>query len=634
MEEFNKKFNDLNKILHQDIKPPPASILIHYMEAFEGEMRYQLRDKDPQSLVDAQKYAVRIDKNMQDARKSNIPGFTRGSSSKSNEEKKKKVEGHESSNDGIKDLTQLIKQMEVNHANQINALQNRLITIERSQHNRSHHKPNEKWPKRPPPHDQRPPNPFESTNLVKHQAISYCRPCGEFHEETTCPIFLEGCHEDDYGDQGNEQINMCGRKYHVGMYDWMEFAKHENSEIYMNNVVDKATKKFGPKPTLQQVSEMAKYRGITYQRNGNRNQDKNRANIPKVAPTPSNSTVHANSDLNIDLGGWLNNAKMLVLVSEIMKIPSQREKLLKAIEVPPKNIVDRQPIVAYQDAPVILQNWDRGNEKNQPFYLSLLVNSKVLHNCMLDSGASSNVMTKKVMEQLNLRISRPYHNICAMDSRTIEVHGLIKGLQVHLADFPDIMFEMDIVVIDVPDVWGMFLNRKETVDLGGNVQMDLTYATIPTPNGNTFKLNRELYRKYHVEDTRNPKDELKYREDDLGNYVVLYNSIVPLEEEIKDDRVDEVWYMNFDGVFSRSGKGARIVIQSPNGQKFKFAYRLEFDATNNVAKYEALLLGLEVFKNMGVKCLNIKGDSDLVIQQLKNIFACKSERLRKYRNAI
>ena len=132
-----------------------------------------------------------------------------------------------------------------------------------------------------------------------------------------------------------------------------------------------------------------------------------------------------------------------------MKIPSQREKLLKAIEYPPQTFVDRQPSMDYHDAPVLLQNWDRGNEKNQPFYLSLLVNNKVLHNCMLDSGASSNVMTKKVMEQLNLRISSPYCNICAMDSKTIKVHGLIKGLQVHLAAFPYIMIEMDIVVIDV-----------------------------------------------------------------------------------------------------------------------------------------------------------------------------------------
>ena len=66
----------------------------------------------------------------------------------------------------------------------------------------------------------------------------------------------------------------------------------------------------------------------------------------------------------------------------------------------------------------------------------------------------------------------------------------------------------------------------------------------------------------------------------------------------------------------------------------KFAYRLEFDATNNVAEYEASLLGLELCKDRGVKCLNIKGDSDLVIQQLKNKFACNLKRLKGYRNAI
>jgi hypothetical protein len=75
-----------------------------------------------------------------------------------------------------------------------------------------------------------------------------------------------------------------------------------------------------------------------------------------------------------------------------------------------------------------------------------------------------------------------------------------------------------------------FFLEKQLTDLGGNLQMDLTYATIPTPYGNTFKLNRELERRYHVEDPKNLNNELKYREDELGNYVILSNSIVPLEE--------------------------------------------------------------------------------------------------------
>jgi ribonuclease HI len=642
MVEFNTRFNNIVKSLHKDIKPPDAAILIHYTEAFEGEMRYALRDKEPQDLDAAQRIAMRVDQNLLEARKSNIPGFTRGPSPKVNEEKKKEPKDQGSSSDNMDKLAQLIKQMEINqanqakeHANQMNSIQNRLIAMERNQGNRPPQRQNDRWPRRPthndqrPPQiEQRPPNPFESTNLVEHQSIPYCRPCGEFHEESTCPVFLEDC----YSEYGNEQINMCGRNHYGGMYDWMNEYDHGSFGNFMSGNVDKATEKYGPKPTPQQIAEMAKYKGYTYQRSGNK--DKGQTSAPKVSPTFPKSNEPINVDLNIDLGGWLNNAKILVPVSEIMKIPSQREKLLKAMHEPPKNVIQKQPTIAYQDAPVILQNLDRANQKNLPFYLSLLVNDKVLHNCMLDSGASSNVMTKKVMEQLNLRISRPYHNICALDSQTIEVFGLIKGLQVYLKAFPDISIEMDIVVIDVPYLWGMLINRKSAADLGGNIQMDLSYATLPTPSGGTFRLDREVYRKVHVEKPEAPMDELVYEEESLGNYAILSNSIVPLEDKAKDNELDKVWHMHFDGAFSRLGKGAGIVLQAPNGKVSKFAYRLEFDATNNVAEYEALLLGLELCKDRGVKCLCIRGDSDLVIQQLKNKFACKSERLKGYRNAI
>jgi hypothetical protein len=100
--EFNSKFNSLLKSLHQDVKPPNAAILIYYIEAFEGEMRYALRDKDPQTLPAAQETTMKIEQNMLEARKSNIPGFSKGSSSKVNGEKKKKDEGQGSSNNDIK----------------------------------------------------------------------------------------------------------------------------------------------------------------------------------------------------------------------------------------------------------------------------------------------------------------------------------------------------------------------------------------------------------------------------------------------------------------------------------------------------------------------------------------------------
>jgi hypothetical protein len=60
---------------------------------------------------------------MKDARKTNIPGFSRGTFSKSNEEKKKKLENQEFSNDDMKELTHLINQMEINQVNQIKQME-------------------------------------------------------------------------------------------------------------------------------------------------------------------------------------------------------------------------------------------------------------------------------------------------------------------------------------------------------------------------------------------------------------------------------------------------------------------------------------------------------------------------------
>jgi hypothetical protein len=113
------------------------------------------------------------------------------------------------------------------------------------------------------------------------------------------------------------------------MDEWMELTEYGANVNCMNDVVDKATNKFGPKPTPKQVSDLARYRGFSYQRSGTKNQDKPQTSAAKVPPPPPKSIVPTNTKLNIDLGGWLNNAKMLVPVAEIMKIPSQREKGLK-----------------------------------------------------------------------------------------------------------------------------------------------------------------------------------------------------------------------------------------------------------------------------------------------------------------
>ena len=67
-----------------------------------------------------------------------------------------------------------------------------------------------------------------------------------------------------------------------------------------------------------------------------------------------------------------------------------------------------------------------------PFYLSLKIHDFILHNTMLYSGASHNIMPKAIMDKLGLDITRPYHDLYSFDSGRVKCLSLIKDLVVSL----------------------------------------------------------------------------------------------------------------------------------------------------------------------------------------------------------
>ena len=97
------------------------------------------------------------------------------------------------------------------------------------------------------------------------------------------------------------------------------------------------------------------------------------------------------------------------------------------------------------------------------------------------------------MKKLNLNITQKYKNVFGFDSKSVQVEGLIKDLKASLAMNPGISLLMDVVVIDIPDLWGMLLSRKWGATVGGQLQMDLSYATIPQPDGTLLSFTRSLY---------------------------------------------------------------------------------------------------------------------------------------------
>ena len=51
--------------------------------------------------------------------------------------------------------------------------------------------------------------------------------------------------------------------------------------------------------------------------------------------------------------------------------------------------------------------------------------------------------------------------------------------------------------------------------------------------------------------------------------------------------------MYFDGASNALGRGVGVVLISPKGNHCPFTAKLSFDCTNNVAEYEACVLGLQ-----------------------------------------
>ena len=82
-----------------------------------------------------------------------------------------------------------------------------------------------------------------------------------------------------------------------------------------------------------------------------------------------------------------------------------------------------------------------------PFYISLRIHNLFLHNTMLDSGASHNMVPKIIMENLGLDITRPYKDLYSFDSRKVKCIGLIKDLVVSLHQIPEKSVVMDMVVV-------------------------------------------------------------------------------------------------------------------------------------------------------------------------------------------
>jgi hypothetical protein len=88
---------------------------------------------------------------------------------------------------------------------------------------------------------------------------------------------------------------------------------------------------------------------------------------------------------------------------------------------------------------------------------------------MLDSRESHKLMSKVVMDQLGLDVTRPYKDLFSFDSRKVKCLGMIKDMVVSLAQIPEKNTVIDVVVVDIPPKFGMLFSRSWHTKLKGTL---------------------------------------------------------------------------------------------------------------------------------------------------------------------
>jgi ribonuclease HI len=108
-----------------------------------------------------------------------------------------------------------------------------------------------------------------------------------------------------------------------------------------------------------------------------------------------------------------------------------------------------------------------------------------------------------------------------------------------------------------------------------------------------------------------------------------------MKNVITEELPEDFWSMDFDGALSKEGVGVGVWLHNHrNRYSENHSYKLNFQCTNNIAEYEALILSLKLLKRVGAKQIMVRGDSELIIKQIKVEYTATHPRLRAYRNVV
>ena len=109
--------------------------------------------------------------------------------------------------------------------------------------------------------------------------------------------------------------------------------------------------------------------------------------------------------------------------------------------------------------------------------------------------------------------------IMQLDKTNVKVIGELKDVLVQMANKPQYTQVTDIVVIDIPEAYGMLLNSYWSAKLNGYFSTNWSHLLLPQMGkSDMLRFDRERYMKYVVTKLNSPNELVKFTNSILANY--------------------------------------------------------------------------------------------------------------------
>lgn len=185
---------------------------------------------------------------------------------------------------------------------------------------------------------------------------------------------------------------------------------------------------------------------------------------------PPSRTLIVSDEMEYKIIDDMKKTQANITLYELSKLKHQQKIMMKELHampttplrtsvasqnmgIPPTNAINK---IGPNDI-VLIGGISRSDTPS--FLLTYEILNKNVHNCLVDSGASTNILPRSICAKLNVQPQKSAVRIVQLDRSQVEVIGELNQVTIRLSSNPKVCQVIDILVDDIPEFYGLILSR-------------------------------------------------------------------------------------------------------------------------------------------------------------------------------